>query len=88
MAKIVIEHVLSRLRDIGITDDGYLIERLLCKDPTIAHNDVAPWHYAELPHALGCDNWLTARGPRGIHLRSEVALADVVLKYRVSPRGR
>jgi indolepyruvate decarboxylase len=44
-----------------LNNDGYLIERLLCKDPTIAYNDIAPWHYAELPHALGCDDWLTAR---------------------------
>jgi indolepyruvate decarboxylase len=44
-----------------LNNDGYLIERLLCKDPAIAYNDVAPWHYAELPHALGCDNWLSAR---------------------------
>jgi indolepyruvate decarboxylase len=34
-----------------LNNDGYLIERLLCKDPAIA----------ELPHALGCDDWLTAR---------------------------
>ena len=40
---------------------GYLIERLLCKDPAIAYNDVAAWHYAELPHALGCEGWFTAR---------------------------
>jgi indolepyruvate decarboxylase len=40
---------------------GYLIERLLCKDPAIAYNDVAPWRYTELPHAFGCDDWYTAR---------------------------
>ena len=40
---------------------GYLIERLLGKDPTIAYNDLAAWHYSELPHALGCDGWFTAR---------------------------
>jgi indolepyruvate decarboxylase len=44
-----------------LNNDGYLIERLLCKDPAIAYNDIAPWHYAELPHALGCHDWLTAR---------------------------
>jgi indolepyruvate decarboxylase len=44
-----------------LNNAGYLIERLLCKDPTIAYNDVAPWRYAELPHALGCDDWFTAR---------------------------
>jgi indolepyruvate decarboxylase len=44
-----------------LNNSGYLIERLLCKDPSISYNDIAPWRYAELPHALGCDGWFTAR---------------------------
>ena len=44
-----------------LNNSGYLIERLLCRDPNIAYNDVAPWRYSELPHALGCDGWFTAR---------------------------
>ncbi len=44
-----------------LNNNGYLIERLLCKDPAIAYNDLAPWRYAELPHAFGCDGWFTAR---------------------------
>lgn len=44
-----------------LNNSGYLIERLLCRDPNIAYNDVAPWRYAELPHALGCDGWFTTR---------------------------
>jgi indolepyruvate decarboxylase len=44
-----------------LNNSGYLIERLLCKDPSIAYNDIAPWRYAELPHALGCDGWFAAR---------------------------
>ena len=44
-----------------LNNAGYLIERLLCKDPSIAYNDIAPWRYAELPRALGCDGWFTAR---------------------------
>ncbi len=44
-----------------LNNDGYLIERLLCKEPAIAYNDIAPWHYADLPHAFGCDDWMTAR---------------------------
>ncbi|ACB95422.1 alpha-keto acid decarboxylase family protein [Beijerinckia indica] len=44
-----------------LNNNGYLIERLLCKNPEIAYNDIAPWRYSELPHALGCDGWLTAR---------------------------
>jgi indolepyruvate decarboxylase len=42
-----------------LNNSGYLIERLLCKDPSIAYNDVAPWNYAALPGALGCKDWLT-----------------------------
>jgi indolepyruvate decarboxylase len=44
-----------------LNNAGYLIERLLCKDPAIAYNDIADWNYSELPHALGCDDWYTAR---------------------------
>lgn len=44
-----------------LNNAGYLIERLLNKDPAIAYNDVAEWRYTELPHALGCDGWMTAR---------------------------
>lgn len=44
-----------------LNNDGYLIERLLCKEPSIAYNDIAPWHYADLPHAFGCDDWATMR---------------------------
>lgn len=44
-----------------LNNAGYLIERLLNKEPSIAYNDVASWRYTELPHALGCDGWITAR---------------------------
>ncbi|WP_165227040.1 alpha-keto acid decarboxylase family protein [Aquisphaera insulae] len=44
-----------------LNNDGYLIERLLCKDPDARYNDLAPWRYHELPRALGCDGWYTAR---------------------------
>jgi indolepyruvate decarboxylase len=44
-----------------LNNDGYLIERLLCKDPEIAYNDVAAWRYTELPHAFGCDGWFVAQ---------------------------
>jgi indolepyruvate decarboxylase len=44
-----------------LNNDGYLIERLLCKYPEAYYNDLAPWKYHRLPEALGCDGWLTAR---------------------------
>jgi indolepyruvate decarboxylase len=42
-----------------INNSGYLIERLISKNPDAAYNDVAPWRYSEVPHALGCDGWFT-----------------------------
>ena len=44
-----------------LNNSGYLIERLLCDDPATVYNDLAPWNYAELPHALGCEGWFTVR---------------------------
>jgi indolepyruvate decarboxylase len=44
-----------------LNNNGYLIERLLCKDPAIAYNDLAQWNYTELPHAFGCEEWLALR---------------------------
>jgi indolepyruvate decarboxylase len=44
-----------------LNNGGYLIERLLGKDPAAAYNDIAPWRYSELPRVLGCDGWMTAR---------------------------
>ncbi|MFF1649884.1 thiamine pyrophosphate-dependent enzyme [Streptomyces sp. NPDC058240] len=44
-----------------LNNNGFLIERLLCKDPDIEYNDLAQWHYANLPKTLGCDDWYTAR---------------------------
>lgn len=44
-----------------LNNNGYLIERLLCKEPEIEYNDISQWHYADLPKALGCDDWFTAR---------------------------
>jgi indolepyruvate decarboxylase len=44
-----------------LNNSGYLSERMLCKDMALAYNDIAAWNYAELPHALGCQGWFTAR---------------------------
>ncbi len=44
-----------------LNNSGYLIERLLCKNPDFVYNDLASWRYSELPRALGCDGWFTAR---------------------------
>jgi indolepyruvate decarboxylase len=44
-----------------LNNSGYLIERALEENPNWTYNDLAPWNYAELPKALGCANWHTAR---------------------------
>lgn len=36
-----------------INNDGYLIERVLCKDDNIEYNDLAKWNYAGLVHDFG-----------------------------------
>ncbi|HEM7134118.1 MULTISPECIES: alpha-keto acid decarboxylase family protein [Providencia] len=40
-----------------LNNDGYLIERLFCKEPEYYYNDVTQWNYAQLPSAFGCDDW-------------------------------
>ncbi|MGC1577635.1 MAG: thiamine pyrophosphate-binding protein [Beijerinckiaceae bacterium] len=44
-----------------LNNSGYLIERALEENPNWTYNDLAPWNYAELPNALGCTDWYTAR---------------------------
>ena len=44
-----------------LNNSGYLSERMLCKDMALGYNDIAVWSYVELPHALGCQGWFTAR---------------------------
>jgi indolepyruvate decarboxylase len=44
-----------------LNNSGYLIERALEENPDWTYNNLAPWKYAELPRALGCADWFTAR---------------------------
>jgi indolepyruvate decarboxylase len=44
-----------------LNNSGYLIERLLCRNPEFPYNDVASWRYSKIPDALGCEGWFTAR---------------------------
>jgi indolepyruvate decarboxylase len=46
---------------IVLNNDGYLIERLLCKNPDIYYNDLAQWQYSKLPEAFGCKDWLAIK---------------------------
>ena len=44
-----------------LNNDGYMVERALEPNPDWSYNDLAKWRYADVPHALGCTDWLTAR---------------------------
>ncbi len=44
-----------------LNNDGYQVERALEPYPDWSYNDLAKWRYAELPRALGCTDWVTAR---------------------------
>jgi indolepyruvate decarboxylase len=44
-----------------LNNEGYLIERALEENPDWSYNDLARWRFAELPRALGCADWFSAR---------------------------
>ncbi len=44
-----------------LNNDGYMVERALELNPDMSYNDLAKWRYADLPGALGCADWMTAR---------------------------
>ena len=45
------------------------------QDPNIAYNDIASWNYAEIPHALGCNDWYTARATTCSELDNAMTVA-------------
>jgi indolepyruvate decarboxylase len=51
-----------------LNNSGYLIERLLCQNRDFGYNEIASSRYSELPHALGCDGWYTARATNPVEL--------------------
>jgi indolepyruvate decarboxylase len=59
-----------------LNNQGYLIERLLCKEPMIQYNDLAPWNYHQLPGALGCTDWFTARVATNAELDAAMQQAE------------
>jgi len=44
-----------------LNNDGYMVERALEQKSDWSYNDVAKWRYADLPAALGCSDWFSAR---------------------------
>ena len=59
-----------------LNNDGYLIERMLCRDGEAYYNDLAKWNYAKLPEALGCEGWFTARVTTCAELDAAIARAE------------
>lgn len=59
-----------------LNNDGYLVERLLCKNPESYYNDLAQWNYSKLPEAMGCDGWFTARVTTCAELDQAIATAE------------
>jgi indolepyruvate decarboxylase len=59
-----------------LNNEGYLIERLLSKNPESYYNDVVKWNYHKLPEALGCEGWFTARVTTCGELESAIERAE------------
>jgi indolepyruvate decarboxylase len=59
-----------------LNNNGYLIERVLCENPDIEYNDLAQWNYHQLPAALGCNSWFTARVTTCGELDAAIARAE------------
>ncbi|EKT65573.1 alpha-keto acid decarboxylase family protein [Providencia burhodogranariea] len=59
-----------------INNEGYLIERLLCKDPEAYYNDIPQWNYTQLPSALGCEDWYCQKVTRCDELDSAIKVAE------------
>ncbi|EFL51398.1 thiamine pyrophosphate protein TPP binding domain protein [Solidesulfovibrio fructosivorans JJ]] len=59
-----------------LNNDGYLIERLLCKDPKSSYNDLAPWNYTQLPAAFGMTDWYCAKASTNAELEAVMAKAE------------
>jgi indolepyruvate decarboxylase len=59
-----------------LNNQGYLIERLLSKDPLMPYNEVAAWNYHQLPGVFGCTDWFTARVTTNAELDAAMEQAE------------
>jgi indolepyruvate decarboxylase len=59
-----------------LNNQGYLIERLLCKDPMSCYNDIAQWNYHQFPGVFGCSDWFTARVSTNAELDAAMEKAE------------
>ena len=61
---------------IVLNNNGYLIERILCKDPMINYNDLCQWNYSQLPQAFGAKDWLSIKVTTNAELDHALELAS------------
>lgn len=61
---------------IVVNNDGYLTERLLCRNPDFEYNDVARWNYTQLPAVFGCTDWMVRRATTCDELDAALAAID------------
>ena len=59
-----------------LNNNGYLIERILCKEPMTYYNDLAQWEYHKLPEALGCKGWFTVKVTTNAELEAALSKAE------------
>jgi indolepyruvate decarboxylase len=59
-----------------LNNQGYTIERLLCKDPLSCYNEIAQWNYQQFPGVFGCSDWFTARVTTNGELEAAMARAE------------
>jgi indolepyruvate decarboxylase len=59
-----------------LNNNGYLIERILCKEPSTYYNDIAQWEYHKLPEALGCRGWFAAKVKTNAELEEALSGAE------------
>nr|ELR5111900.1 alpha-keto acid decarboxylase family protein [Providencia stuartii] len=61
-----------------LNNDGYLIERLLCNNPEAYYNDLPKWNYAQLPEALGCQDWHCVQVTTCDELNTAITIAESI----------
>jgi indolepyruvate decarboxylase len=44
-----------------INNGGFLAERVTNRNPDEIYNDVSNWNYADIPSAMGCEDWYTKK---------------------------
>ena len=59
-----------------LNNQGYTIERLLCKDPLSCYNEIAQWNYQQFPGVFGCTDWFTTRVTTNAELEAAMAQAE------------